>query len=195
MTLSWTCLEKQRKIVCLSATEKIIARRRLPPHFYQRLACLHDVVMLELSTARFNKAKSSTLSISAFQPNDLSGWEINAPVGKLEVLSISRGWWELKGVQEGTLWVGVGGGGTFHTTEEVLCVSIVPELNDVDKKTGSQRFRIQTECMICNISAFQIRIRFKTREMCNLPQANSVFHLVGYWYNSQGTIRVKKEAG
>lgn len=86
-------------------------------------------------------------------------------------------------------------GGTFHTTEEVLCVSIVPELNDVDKKTGSQCFRIQTECMICNISAFQIRIRFKTREMCNLPQANSVFHLVGYWYNSQGTIRVKKEAG
>lgn len=113
MTLSWTCLEKQRKIVCLSATEKIIAQRRLPPHFYQRLACLHDVVMLELSTVRFNKAKSSTLSprktrrISAFQPNDLSGWEINAPVGKLEVLSISRGWWELKGVQEGTLWVGL----------------------------------------------------------------------------------------
>lgn len=49
------------------------------------------------------------------------------------MLRISRGCWELKGVQEDTLWVGVGGGGTFHTTEEVLCVSIVPELNDVDK--------------------------------------------------------------
>ena len=150
-------MEKQRKVVCLSATTKIIAERRLPPHFYHRLAYLHDVVMLESSTARINNATSSTLSISAFQPNDLGGREINAPVGKFEMLSISGGCRELKGVQEGTLWVGEG---TSHTTEEEpLCISIVPVLNDVDKQTGSQLFRIQIECLICNISASQIRTK------------------------------------
>lgn len=60
--------EKQRKIwlAGLTATKKMIAQRWLPPHslsIHQWLAYFHDIVMLELSAARINKAKSTTLSL------------------------------------------------------------------------------------------------------------------------------------
>ena len=64
MTLS----EKQRKLwlAGLTAAKKLIVQRWLPPHkLYTKkwLEYFHDVVMLELSTARVNKAKETTLGM------------------------------------------------------------------------------------------------------------------------------------
>ena len=63
-----TLNEKQRKLwlAGLTAAKKLIVQRWLPPHKLptkQWLEFFHDVIMLELSTARVNKAKETTLGM------------------------------------------------------------------------------------------------------------------------------------
>lgn len=59
---------KQRKLLLsgLTAAKKLLVQRWLPPHnlsIRKWLIYFHDIVLLELSTARINNAKASTLEM------------------------------------------------------------------------------------------------------------------------------------